>query len=269
MRHVQSLASDSVARDVATTCLNCSIARDFDGELFRGRRRLPADGASTTARCRDADRRTRRPADTARAVPTTHSCDSRAVLRAQASVAPSAADSSMNSRRFMSDPRPRAGVTSRASIARRIVTAKVWTRTMTQPLADIGLIGLAVMGENFALNMESKGFRVAVYNRTVDARRRVHRRPRARQALHRRTHACRSWSRRCKRPRKILMLGQGRAARSMRVIDQLLPLLERGDILIDGGNSLFTDTIASHAQGRAAPACCTSARACPAARRAR
>ena len=39
---------------------------------------------------------------------------------------------------------------------------------MTQPLADIGLIGLAVMGENFALNMESKGFRVAVYNRTVE-----------------------------------------------------------------------------------------------------
>jgi len=39
---------------------------------------------------------------------------------------------------------------------------------MTQPLADIGLIGLAVMGENFALNMESKGFRVAVYNRTTE-----------------------------------------------------------------------------------------------------
>ena len=38
---------------------------------------------------------------------------------------------------------------------------------MTQPLADIGLIGLAVMGENLALNMESKGFRVAVYNRTT------------------------------------------------------------------------------------------------------
>ena len=51
---------------------------------------------------------------------------------------------------------------------------------MTQPLADIGLIGLAVMGENFALNMESQGFRVAVYNRTTSTRRRFRRRPRAR-----------------------------------------------------------------------------------------
>ena len=40
---------------------------------------------------------------------------------------------------------------------------------MTQPLADIGLIGLAVMGENLALNMESRGFRVAVYNRTTSS----------------------------------------------------------------------------------------------------
>jgi 6-phosphogluconate dehydrogenase len=68
---------------------------------------------------------------------------------------------------------------------------------MTQPLADIGLIGLAVMGENFALNMESKGFRVAVYNRTVEARRAVSCWPRSRQELRRCTHARGAASQRC------------------------------------------------------------------------
>ena len=64
---------------------------------------------------------------------------------------------------------------------------------MTQPLADIGLIGLAVMGENFALNMESRGFRVAVYNRTAVARRRVPRRPCTRQEFQSARTRPRSW----------------------------------------------------------------------------
>ena len=52
-------------------------------------------------------------------------------------------------------------------------------------LCDIGLIGLAVMGENLALNMESRGYRVAVFNRTVEQGRRLHRRPGEGQELRR------------------------------------------------------------------------------------
>lgn len=112
---------------------------------------------------------------------------------------------------------------------------------MTQPLADIGLIGLAVMGENLALNMESKGFRVAVYNRTtarVDEF--VGGRARGKNFSGTRTPA--ELVAALKAPRKILMLIKAGPAVDA-VIDELLPLLERGDILIDGGNSLYTDTI--------------------------
>jgi len=112
---------------------------------------------------------------------------------------------------------------------------------MTQ-LADIGLIGLAVMGENFALNMESKGFRVAVYNRTAE---RVDQflsagRGQGKKFVGARTPA--ELVAALQRPRKILMLIKAGPAVDA-VIDELLPLLDRGDILIDGGNSLFTDTI--------------------------
>jgi 6-phosphogluconate dehydrogenase len=112
---------------------------------------------------------------------------------------------------------------------------------MTQPLADIGLIGLAVMGENFALNMESKGFRVAVYNRTlarIDDF--LNGRARGKQFIGARSPA--ELVAALKPPRKILMLIKAGPAVDA-VIDELLPLLDRGDILIDGGNSLFTDTI--------------------------
>jgi 6-phosphogluconate dehydrogenase len=107
--------------------------------------------------------------------------------------------------------------------------------------ADIGLIGLAVMGENLALNMESKGFHVALYNRTttrldefLQARGRNKRFTGARtpQEL---VAALRA-------PRKIFMLVKAGQAVDQ-LIDQLVPLLDPGDILIDGGNSLFTDTV--------------------------
>lgn len=112
---------------------------------------------------------------------------------------------------------------------------------MTQPLADIGLIGLAVMGENFALNMESRGFRVAVYNRTASrVEEFIAGRARGKNFVGARTPA--ELVAALKTPRKILMLIKAGAAVDA-VIDELLPLLERGDILIDGGNSLFTDTI--------------------------
>jgi 6-phosphogluconate dehydrogenase len=111
---------------------------------------------------------------------------------------------------------------------------------MTQQLADIGLIGLAVMGENLALNMESKGFRVAVYNRTtarVDEF--IAGRARGKNFVGTRTPA--ELVAALEAPRKILMLIKAGPAVDA-VIDELLPLLDRGDILIDGGNSLYTDT---------------------------
>jgi 6-phosphogluconate dehydrogenase len=112
---------------------------------------------------------------------------------------------------------------------------------MAAPLADIGLIGLAVMGENFALNMESKGFRVAVYNRTVE---RVEEfiAGRARGKNFNGARTPQELVASLARPRKIMMLIKAGPPVDA-VIDELLPLLDPGDILIDGGNSLFTDTI--------------------------
>jgi 6-phosphogluconate dehydrogenase len=112
---------------------------------------------------------------------------------------------------------------------------------MSTELADVGLIGLAVMGENLALNMESRGFRVAVFNRTTE---RVDDfiQGRARGKNFFGAHDLKEFVANLRRPRKMVMLVKAGTAVDQ-LIDQLLPLLEPGDILIDGGNSLFTDTI--------------------------
>jgi 6-phosphogluconate dehydrogenase len=106
---------------------------------------------------------------------------------------------------------------------------------------DIGLIGLAVMGENLVLNMESKGFGVAVFNRTVSkVDDFVNGRGKGKNILgcHRIEDLCAS----LKTPRKImLMVKAGKAVDDF--IDLLLAHLEPGDIVIDGGNSHFPDTI--------------------------
>ncbi len=109
------------------------------------------------------------------------------------------------------------------------------------PEMDIGLIGLAVMGENLVLNMESKGFSVAVYNRTVE---KVDAFITGRGAG-KNFHGCHSIEELCaslKRPRKVMMLVKAGAPVDA-FIDQLIPHLEAGDIIIDGGNSHFPDTI--------------------------
>ncbi len=106
--------------------------------------------------------------------------------------------------------------------------------------ADIGLIGLAVMGENLVLNMESKGFTVAVYNRTVE---KVSKFTSGRGAG-KRFIGCRNIKELCaslEPPRKVMMLVKaGQAVDDF--IDQLIPHLEEGDIIIDGGNSFYSDT---------------------------
>jgi len=106
---------------------------------------------------------------------------------------------------------------------------------------DIGLIGLAVMGENLALNIESKGFSVAVYNRTVE---KVDRfvQGRARGKRIKGCHSIEELVQSLKRPRKIiLMVKAGQPVDDF--IERLIPHLEAGDIIIDGGNSYFKDTI--------------------------
>ncbi|MBO4633619.1 MAG: decarboxylating NADP(+)-dependent phosphogluconate dehydrogenase [Lentisphaeria bacterium] len=107
--------------------------------------------------------------------------------------------------------------------------------------ADIGLIGLAVMGENLVLNMERNGFTVAVFNRhteKVDAF--VNGRGKGKNFI-----GCHSIEELCANlaaPRKImLMVKAGKAVDELAA--QLLPYLEKGDIIIDGGNSFFPDTI--------------------------
>jgi 6-phosphogluconate dehydrogenase len=110
---------------------------------------------------------------------------------------------------------------------------------MTQ--ADIGLVGLAVMGENLILNMESKGFTVACFNRTVSkVDDFVNGRAKGKKII-----GCRSigeLTATLKKPRKVmLMVKAGQAVDDF--IEQLLPSLENGDIIIDGGNSHFPDTI--------------------------
>ena len=107
--------------------------------------------------------------------------------------------------------------------------------------ADIGLIGLAVMGENLVLNMESKGFTVAVFNRTVEkVDHFISGRGSGKNFIGARSieELCNS----LERPRKVMMLVKaGKAVDDF--IDLLIPHLEEGDIIIDGGNSHFPDTI--------------------------
>ncbi|GIV96831.1 MAG: 6-phosphogluconate dehydrogenase, decarboxylating [Herpetosiphonaceae bacterium] len=107
------------------------------------------------------------------------------------------------------------------------------------PANDIGVIGLAVMGQNLARNIASRGFHVAVYNRTAertDAFIREHPEPRLMPAYDLK-HVVDS----LKRPRRVLLMVQaGKPVDAM--IEQLKPLLEPGDMIIDGGNSFFLDT---------------------------
>ena len=114
-----------------------------------------------------------------------------------------------------------------------------------QNKTDIGLIGLAVMGENLALNMESKGWHVSVYNRTV---------PGVEEGVVDRFMNGRAKGKNIEGftdikafvdsiaiPRKIMMMVRAGSPVD-ELMDQLFPLLSPGDILIDGGNSNYEDT---------------------------
>ena len=109
-----------------------------------------------------------------------------------------------------------------------------------KPLSDIGLVGLAVMGENLVLNMVSKGFQVSVFNRTT-ARVDEFLAGQAAGKAVKGTYSLAELAASLERPRRImLMVKAGKPVDEM--IEQILPYLEQDDILIDGGNSFFEDT---------------------------
>jgi 6-phosphogluconate dehydrogenase len=105
---------------------------------------------------------------------------------------------------------------------------------------DIGLVGLAVMGENLALNIESRGNGVAVFNRTtskVDEF--IAGRAKGKKFVG--CHSIEELVKNLAKPRKVMMMVKAGPAVDD-LIDSLIPLLERGDILIDGGNTFYADT---------------------------
>ena len=107
-------------------------------------------------------------------------------------------------------------------------------------VSDIGLVGLAVMGENLALNMESKGFHVSVYNRTVEKVDHFME-GRGKGLNFYGAHSLEDFIASLKSPRKVfLMVKAGKPVDDF--IEKLIPLLDTGDIIIDGGNTHFPDT---------------------------
>jgi 6-phosphogluconate dehydrogenase len=113
---------------------------------------------------------------------------------------------------------------------------------MPEPLSDIGLVGLAVMGQNLALNIADHGFRISVYNRTAETMRKfVAQNPSTPGGLAG-EETLEGFVKSLKRPRKIIILVKAGGPTDA-VIDSLTPLLEEGDIIIDGGNANWNDTI--------------------------
>jgi 6-phosphogluconate dehydrogenase len=111
---------------------------------------------------------------------------------------------------------------------------------MQNESCDIGLIGLAVMGQNLVLNMNDHGYKVAVFNRTV-SKIDDFINDEAKGTAVVGTHSIPELVAVLKKPRRIMMMVKAGDTVD-KMIDTIAPLLEKGDILIDGGNSLYTDT---------------------------
>ena len=112
---------------------------------------------------------------------------------------------------------------------------------MSQANADIGLIGLAVMGQNLVLNMNDHGYKVAVYNRTTEKMTDFIEGP-AKDTEVAGFEELGDFVAALKSPRRVMLMVQAGPAVD-KVIEGLLPMLDKGDILIDGGNSNFPDTV--------------------------
>jgi len=116
------------------------------------------------------------------------------------------------------------------------------SKTPAKAQASFGIIGLAVMGQNLALNIAGKGFTCAVYNRTAARTKEMVEGPANGNKRILPSYSLKAFVASIKRPRKImLMVKAGQPVDDF--IKKLLPLLEKGDLIIDGGNSLFKDTI--------------------------
>jgi 6-phosphogluconate dehydrogenase len=112
--------------------------------------------------------------------------------------------------------------------------------TSPEGTCDIGLIGLAVMGENLALNIASRGFRIAVFNRTTSVTD-AFTAGRGNQPNMVGCHSIEQLVAALKPPRKVMMMVKAGPAVD-ELIKTLLPLLSKGDVIIDGGNTLYSDT---------------------------
>ena len=110
---------------------------------------------------------------------------------------------------------------------------------MTQQ-CDIGLIGLAVMGQNLVLNMADHGFQVAAYNRTTSKVDEFMAGPAQGKSITG-CHSLEEMIKSLKPPRRVMMMVKAGVPVDKN-IEQLIPLLEKGDIIIDGGNSYYADT---------------------------
>src|SRR4051794_6637214 len=111
---------------------------------------------------------------------------------------------------------------------------------MQNELCDIGLIGLAVMGQNLVLNMNDHGYKVAVWNRTVSkVDEFINHEAKGTQVVG--AHSLEELAKVLKRPRRIMLMVKAGATVD-EMISQLLPHLEPGDVIIDGGNSHFPDS---------------------------
>ncbi|MBB1575947.1 MAG: NADP-dependent phosphogluconate dehydrogenase [Propionibacterium sp.] len=111
---------------------------------------------------------------------------------------------------------------------------------MSEQLAQVGVIGMAVMGSNLARNLAHKGFRVALYNRTAsrtDEVMRLH----GSEGNFVPSHELADFVASLERPRRIILMVRAGGATDA-TIDALIPLLQEGDIVVDGGNSYFQDT---------------------------
>jgi 6-phosphogluconate dehydrogenase len=111
---------------------------------------------------------------------------------------------------------------------------------MGEATCDIGLIGLAVMGQNLVLNMNDHGYKVAVFNRTVSkVDDFINNEAKGTQVVG--AHSAEELCGLLKKPRRVMLMVKAGSVVD-ETIDHVLPYLEKGDILIDGGNSLFTDS---------------------------